>query len=79
MHQLYPGEPVFDALGLANQVEAVVARAKAQVAAGPALREQVLQPAVAMRGRVEGNLAFLQRRLADASIDAQPGLASRPT
>ena len=79
MQQVHPDEPVFDALGLAHQVDAIVARVKAQVKAGPALRAQVLQQAVAMRGRVEGNLGFVQRRLADASIAAQPGSASRAT
>lgn len=79
MQQVHPGEPVFDALGLANQVEAVVARAKSQVEAGPALREQVLRQAATMRARVEGNLAFVQRQLAAASLDAQSVPVSRPT
>jgi hypothetical protein len=63
MQQLHPDEPVFDAIGLANQVDAVVARAKTQVDAGPALRAQVLQHAAAMRLRVEGNLDFVKARL----------------
>ena len=79
MQQLHPGEPVFDALGLASQVDAIVARAKAQVDAGPALRAQVLQRAAAMRARVEGNLGFVERQLAAASSDAQSAFASRPT
>ena len=78
MQQLHPDEPVFDALALASQVDAIVARARAQVEAGPALRAQVLQQAAAMRARVEGNLGFVQRRLA-ASADAQAALSSRPT
>lgn len=67
MQQLHPGEPVFDALGVATQVDAIVARAKAQVEAGPALRAQVLHQAAAMRARVEGNLGFVQRHLAAVS------------
>ena len=78
MQQLHPDEPVFDALGLASQVDAIVARARAQVEAGPALRAQVLQQAAAMRARVEGNLGFVARRLAAAG-DAQAALSSRPT
>ena len=78
MQQLHPDEPVFDALALASQVEAIVAHAKAQVDAGPELRTRVLQQAAVMRARVEGNLGFVQRRLA-ASADAQVALSSRPT
>ena len=78
MQQLHPEEPVFDALSLASQVDAVVARAKAQVDAGPAMRAQVLQRAAAMRARVQGNLAFVQQRLA-AAADTQSTSASRPT
>ena len=78
MQQLHPDEPVFDALGLASQVDAVVARAKAQVGAGPALRAQVLQQAATMRARVAGNLGFAERRLAAAAV-AQTALSSRPT
>ena len=78
MQQLHPEEPVFDALSLASQVNAVVARAKAQVDAGPALRAQVLQRAAAMRAQVQGNLAFVQQRLA-AAADTQSTSASRPT
>ena len=78
MQQLHPDEPVFDALALASQVEAIVAHAKAQVDAGPELRTRVLQQAAVMRARVEGNLGFVQRRLA-ASADAQVALSARPT
>lgn len=78
MQQLHPDEPVFDALALASQIDDIVARAKAQVDAGPELRTRVLQQAAVMRARVEGNLGFVQRRLA-ASADAQAALSSRPT
>ena len=67
MQQLHPDEPVFDALALASQVDAVVARVKAQVEAGPALRAQVSQQAAAMRARVAGNLGYVQRRLDSAA------------
>ena len=79
MQQLHPDEPVFDALGLASQVDAVVERAKGQVEAGPALRAQVQQQAKVMRARVAGNLGFVERRLAVAVPEAQPASASRPT
>ena len=77
MQQLHPDEPVFDARGLAHQVDAIVARAKAQVDAGPALRAQVLQRAAAMRMRVAGNLDFVEARLAATPGNAQ--VSSRPT
>ena len=78
MQQLHPDEPVFDALALASQVDDIVARARAQVDAGPELRARVVQQAAVMRARVEGNLGFVQRRLA-ASAEAQAVLSSRPT
>lgn len=77
IQQLHPGDPVFEARGLADQVDAIVARAKAQVDAGPALRAQVLQRASAMRMRVEGNLDFVEARLAAKPGNAQ--VSSRPT
>ena len=77
MQQLHPDEPVFDARALAHQVDAIVARAKAQVDAGPALRAQVLQRASAMRMRVAGNLDFVEARLAATPGNAQ--VSSRPT
>lgn len=75
MQQLHPDEPVFEARSLARHVDAIVARAKAQVDAGPALREKVLERAAAMRRQVRGNLEFVETRLAEA----QPASASRPT
>lgn len=67
MQQLHPDEPVFDSLGLASHIDAVVARARAQVDAGHALRAEVSQQATAMRARVKGNLGFVQQRLADSA------------
>lgn len=67
MQQLHPGEPMFDAFGLAGQVDAVLARAKAQVDAGPSLRAQVLRQAAVMRDRVAGNLDFVKGRLASTT------------
>jgi hypothetical protein len=78
MQQLHPDEPIFDALGLAKHVDAVVARTKAQVEAGPTLRAHVLQQAAAMRARVAGNLGFVERRLAATAAD-QSVPESRPT
>lgn len=77
MQQVHPDEPVFDALGLAGQIDAIVARAKAQVDAGPALRAQVLQTAATMRAQVAGNLGFVQARL--AATRAEDQASSRPT
>ena len=77
MQQVHPGEPVFDARGLAGQVDAIVDRTRAQVEAGPALRAEVSQRAAAMRARVPGSLAFVEARLAAARAAAQA--SSRPT
>ncbi|HSD18293.1 MAG TPA: polysaccharide pyruvyl transferase family protein [Thermomonas sp.] len=78
MQQLHPDEPVFDALGLANQVDAIVARARAQLDAGPGLRAQVSQRAAVMRARIDGNLDFV-RRGAAAAAPRQPASAAHPT
>lgn len=77
MQQLHPGEPVFDARGLAGQVDAIVDRAKAQLAAGPELRARLSQRAAEMRARVAGSLAFVEARLAAARAEIQA--PSRPT
>ena len=77
MQQLHPDEPVFDAANLASQADAIVARARAQVDAGPALRSQVLHKAAAMRAQVAGNLGFVQARLVPAHGEDQA--SSRPT
>jgi len=68
---------VFDARGLAGQVDAIVDRAKAQLAAGPELRAQLSQRTAEMRARVAGSLAFVEARLAAARAEIQA--PSRPT
>lgn len=77
MRDLHPDEPVFEAGGLVDQLDAIVARARAQADAGPALRAQVLERAAAMRRQVDGNLAFVEARLAAMRADDQA--SSRPT
>ena len=70
MAGLHPGEPVFDPARIGEQVDAIVARARAQRDAGEALRARVRDHAATMRAQVAGNLDIVERMalLSDAAV-----------
>ncbi len=76
MAGLHPDEPVFDSARIGNQVDAIVARALAQLQAGEALRARVRAHAAVMRAQVAGNLDFVERLA--GTTRAQPA-SSPPT
>ena len=67
MGQLQPEAPVFDPRTLASQVGAVLAQARAQVAAGDALRGRIASQAARMAAQVRGNLDGLLAPAAGAT------------
>jgi polysaccharide pyruvyl transferase WcaK-like protein len=64
MQQLRMEGPVFDVMRLGDHIEDIVRLARAHVAAGPALRANILQRSRELAAQVDQNMEFVRRQLA---------------
>ena len=67
VQQMQPGLPVFDANRIEAELDAIIACARQQLAAGAALRDQLHQRAQAMAASVAGNLGDLDAWVREAA------------